>query len=67
MYWLCIDYKSKYGNAAPWDTPPTQLTLQKISVPVALKANSKYLSFTIGLFEFMAKASNKGSRELSVS
>jgi len=47
MYWLCIDCKSKYGNAAPWDTPPTQLTLQKIGVQVAFKASRETLSFNI--------------------
>jgi len=47
MYWLCIDYEPKYDNAAPWDTPPTQLTLQKIGVPVAFKASYQTLSFNI--------------------
>ena len=39
MYWLCIDCKAIYDNSAPWDTPPTQLTLQKIGVPVAFVCN----------------------------
>jgi hypothetical protein len=66
----CIGYVLIVRLNAPFmrlGTPPYQLTLQKIGVRIALKANSKYLSFTIGLFEFMAKASNKGSRDLSVS
>jgi hypothetical protein len=50
------------------DIPPlSQLTLQKIGIRVAFKHKPKYLSFTIGLFEFKAKASNKGGEDLSVS
>ena len=47
MYWLCIDYEPKYDNAAPWDTPPTQLTLQKIGVRVAFEAYANYFSFQL--------------------
>jgi len=46
MYWLCIGCKAKINISAPLDTPPAQLTLQKIGVTIALKPIPKYLSFS---------------------